>query len=101
MTRYPAICGRKKEKKEKGKIRRKVRSIEKADEEEWKYTMKKKFDKEIELDREKVRKMVLQNFHRWLKVFEKVESERMPVRKPWDHAINLRKILYRRKGGCI
>ena len=71
MTRYPAICGRKKEKKEKGKIRRKVR------------------------------KMVLQNFHRWLKVFEKVESERMPVRKPWDHAINLRKILYRRKGGCI
>jgi len=25
-----------------------------------------------------------------LKVFGKVESERMPVRKVWDHAINLR-----------
>jgi len=25
-----------------------------------------------------------------MKVFGKVESERMPVRKVWDHAINLR-----------
>ena len=34
--------------------------------------------------------MVPQKFHKWLKVFEKAESERMPVRKPQDHAINLR-----------
>ena len=34
--------------------------------------------------------MVLQKFHKWLKVFEKAESERMPVRKPWDYVINLR-----------
>jgi len=29
-------------------------------------------------------------FHKWLKVFGKVESKRMLVRKVWDHAINLR-----------
>jgi len=42
--------------------------------------------------------MVPQKFHRWLKVFEKAESERMPVRKPWDHAINLREDFIPRKG---
>jgi len=44
--------------------------------------MEEKFNKETELDKEKVKKMVLQKFHRWLKVFGKVESERMPTRKP-------------------
>jgi len=44
--------------------------------------MEEKFDKEIELDREKVKRMVPQKFHRWLKVFGKVESERMLMRKP-------------------
>jgi len=33
--------------------------------------------------------MVPKRFHRWLKVFGKVESERMSVRKVWDHAIDL------------
>jgi len=53
--------------------------------------MEEKFNNKIKLDREKVRKIVPQKFHKWLKVFEKAESERIPVRKPWDHAINLRK----------
>jgi len=34
--------------------------------------------------------MVPKKFHRWLKVFGKVESERMPTRKVWDHAIDLK-----------
>jgi len=34
--------------------------------------------------------MVPKQFHRWLKVFGKVESERMPVRKVWDHAIDVK-----------
>ena len=34
--------------------------------------------------------MVPQKFHKWLKVFGKVESERMPTRKIWDHAIDLK-----------
>jgi len=33
--------------------------------------------------------MVPKRFYKWLKVFGKVESERMPVRKVWDHAIDL------------
>ena len=35
--------------------------------------------------------MVSRRFHKYLKVFEKKESERMPTRKIWDYAINLRK----------
>jgi len=34
--------------------------------------------------------MVLQRFHKYLKVFEKKDSERMSTRKAWDHAIDLR-----------
>ena len=59
--------------------------------------MEKKFDDEVKLDREKVRKIVPQRFHKQLKVFEKVESKRMLVRKPWDHVINLRKDFIPRK----
>ena len=59
--------------------------------------MEKKFYNKIKLDREKVRKIIPQKFHKWLKVFEKAESERMPVRKPQDHAINLREDFVPRK----
>ena len=34
--------------------------------------------------------MVPRQFHKYLKVFEKKDSERMPTRKTWDHAIDLR-----------
>jgi len=37
-----------------------------------------------------VEKMVSRRFHKYLKVFEKKESERMPTRKTWDYVINLR-----------
>jgi len=65
----------------KKKMGKRIRNAEKADRDEWKWMMKEKFDKEIKLDREKVKKMVPQKFHRWLKVFGKVESERMLTRK--------------------
>jgi len=45
---------------------------------------------EMEMDHRKIEGMVPKKFHRWLKVFGKVESERMPVRKVWDHAIDLK-----------
>jgi len=38
-----------------------------------------------------VGEMVPRRFHKYLKVFEKKKSERMPIRKAWDHAIDLRK----------
>jgi len=34
--------------------------------------------------------MVSRQFHKYLKVFEKKKSERMLMRKAWDHAIDLR-----------
>jgi len=36
-----------------------------------------------------MKEIVPKRFYKWLKVFGKVESERMPVRKVWDHAIDL------------
>ena len=46
-------------------------------------------EKEIEADHRKVEEMVPKRFHKWLKVFGKMESERMLVRKVWDHTIDL------------
>jgi len=34
--------------------------------------------------------MVPRWFHKYLKVFKKKNSERMPIRKAWDSAIDLR-----------
>ena len=36
--------------------------------------------------------MVPKKFLKWKKVFGKVESERIPTRKIWDHAIDLKEI---------
>ena len=61
-------------------------------------------EKEEELDKEdmivvrKMKEMVPRWFHKYLKVFEKKESERMPTRKVWDHAIDLREGFVLKKG---
>jgi len=44
----------------------------------------------MEIDHQKIEGMVPKWFHRWLKVFGKVELERMPVWKVWDHAIDVK-----------
>ena len=36
------------------------------------------------------RKLVLEKFQEWIKVFGKKQSERMPTRKLWDHAIEVK-----------
>ena len=72
--------------------------MEKANRDEQKQTIEEKFDKEIKLDREKVREIVPQKFHKWLKVFGKVKQESMPTRKLWDHVINLKKDFIPKKG---
>jgi len=41
---------------------------------------------------------VLEKFHRWIKVFGKKQSERMPTRKVWDHAIDIKEGFVPRKG---
>jgi len=42
--------------------------------------------------------MVPKRFLKWRKVFRKVKLERMPIRKIWDHAIDLKKTFKPRKG---
>jgi len=42
--------------------------------------------------------MVPQRFHKYLKMFEKKDSERMLMRKAWDHAIDLREGFVPKKG---
>ena len=54
-------------------------------------------EEEVEVDHRKIEKMVPQRFLRWKKVFGKVESERMPMRKIWDHAIDLKETFKPRK----
>ena len=61
-------------------------------------------EKEKELDGEdmiivrKMEKMVPRWFYKYLKMFEKKDSERMPTRKAWDHAIDLREEFVPKKG---
>ena len=47
-------------------------------------------EEEMEIDHRKIEAMVPKWFHWWLKVFGKVESESMPVRKVWDRAIDVK-----------
>jgi len=62
-------------------------------------------EKEKELEKEKdvivvrmTEEMVPRQFHKYLKVFEKKESERMLMRKAWDHVIDLREGFVLKKG---
>jgi len=93
MTRCPPLCGKNKERKEKQELGKKRKG--KVEEEaaiRWATDKKEDWGKEeeMEMDHRKIEGMVPRRFYRWMKVFGKVESERMPVRKVWDHAIDLR-----------
>ena len=44
------------------------------------------------------RKLVPKKFHKWIKVFGKKQSERMPTRKRWDHTIDVKEGFIPRKG---
>ena len=90
-------CEKQKEKKKKKKMRRPTTDIEIS-------IARIVAEKEDELDGEdmiivrKIEEMVPRQFYKYLKVFEKKESERMPTRKFWDHAIDLREGFVLKKG---
>jgi len=91
MTRCPPLCGGKGQKKEK------VKRVATEEEEKivwWVINDKENWgrEKEIEEDHRKIKEMVPKKFLKWKRVFGKVELERMPKRKVWDHAINLKKM---------
>jgi len=44
------------------------------------------------------KKLVPEKFHKWIKVFRKKQLERMPMKKVWDHAIDVKKGFVPRKG---
>jgi len=44
------------------------------------------------------KKLVPERFHKWIKVFGKKQSERMPTRKLWDHAIEVKEGFIPQKG---
>ena len=50
------------------------------------------WDKEEEAARSEAeaKKLVLEKFHKWIKVFGKKQSERMPTRKLCDYAIDVK-----------
>jgi len=68
-----------------------VRFILKEKEDEW-------AKEEIEIRSVEAKWLVLKRFHCYLKVFEKMDLEQMPVRKPWNHAIDLKEGYKPRKG---
>jgi len=76
MTRCPPICGKRKPEEKK----RKVKKIEKDE------------------DEKTLRELVPKRFWKWKKVFGKRESEKMPVQKAWDHAIELKEGFTLKKG---
>ena len=84
--------GKKQEKKEKKKKQKKM-EVKKVVE-EWEI-----WDEEEEAVRleAEAKKLVLEKFHQWIKVFGKKQSERMPTRKVWDHMIELKEGFVLRK----
>jgi len=55
-------------------------------------------EEEIEEDHRKIKELVPRKFLKWRKVFGKIELERMPTRKVWDHAIDLKEMFKLQKG---
>ena len=99
ITRCPSLCGRNKavkKNKERKEIvkRREMRKMEEEKAINWVADEKEDWgrEEEMEMDHRKIEGIVPKKFHMWLKVFGKVESERMPVRKVWDHAIDLKEV---------
>jgi len=119
MTRCPEECG-KQWRPEQGKSEWEKQKEEEAKEEagkKWKEKEKRKQKKgktvevkriveEWEIwDEEEVvarleaeaKKLVLERFHKWIKVFGKKQLERMPTRKVWNHAIDVKEGFVPRK----
>ena len=96
MTRCLPLCGEGSQKRKKVKIIA-TKEEEKIicqiidNKEDW----KKK--EEIEEDHRKIEEIVPKKFLKWRKVFGKVELKRMPTRKTWDHAIDLKETFKLRK----
>jgi len=101
MTRCPPLCG-KNTKLERGqKVKKGKRVVTLEEEKVVRWVVEDKEDwgreEEVEADHKKIKEMVPQRFLKWRKVFGKVELERMPMRKIWDHTIDLKEMFQPQK----
>jgi len=96
MTRCPLLCGKntKLEKEQKAKKGKRVVTLEEEKIVRWVIEDKENWrrNEKVEEDHKKIEEMVPKKFLKWRKVFRKVESERMPTRKIWDHVIDLKEM---------
>jgi len=92
LTRCPPWCGKSNKESRKERRKERVRGTEEEKAISWAVDKKEDWGREedMEIDHQKIETMVPEWFHWWLKVFGKVESERMPVQKVWDHAIDVK-----------
>jgi len=101
MTRCPPLCGRNIKPKEEKRIRKGKRVVTLEEEKIVRWTVDDKEDwgreEKVAVDYRKIEEIVLQEFLKWKKIFGKVESERMPTRKIWDHAIDLKEMFKPKK----
>jgi len=87
---------RKREEKDKRKKQKRGKMMEiKKVAEEWEIWDE---EKEAAKSEAEAKKLVLEKFHKWIKVFGKKQSERMLMRKVWDHAIDIKEGFILRKG---
>jgi len=81
-------AGKRRKEKEKRKKQKKGKMMEvKKVAEEWEIWNE---EEEAARSEEEAKKLVPEKFHQWIKVFGKKQSERMPMRKLWNHAIDVR-----------
>ena len=87
-------AGRKWEEKKNKQKKRKMVEVKRVAE-EW-----ETWDKEEEAAKSETeaKKMVPEKFHPWIKIFGKKQSERIPIRKVWDYAIEVKEGFVPRKG---
>jgi len=79
---------RKKEEKEKKKKQKKGKTVEvRKVVEEWEIWDE---EEEVVKSETEAKKLVLERFHKWIKVFGKKQLERMPTRKLWNYAIDMK-----------
>jgi len=102
IIRCPPLCGKNTRLKEE-KVRKRVKRVATLEEEKimkWAVDNKEDWEREEEVkaDHRKIKEMVPQKFLRLRKVFGKMESERMPTRKIWNHTIDLKKMFKLQKG---
>ena len=94
MTKCPDECGK------KWKTGRQTKPGWKKQEEreEKKERRRPTIEEEDLMELRVTEEMVPRRFHKYLKLFKKKDSERMPTRKIWDHAIDLREDFVPKKG---